>query len=571
MNKSIFAKIQGAYLSDNRTAVVKESNGSEVHLTYIVGCGWLIEVKLDRHLGPGRNPSLLSSLRQNASPLEIRSSKLDTVVYSSEGEIIFANEGGAFCITRNGDLVLESCTIPFTWDQSTEPIATFHYPRPSRAILGLPGVPGEGNRNGRRYSFNPSEGPLGWPLLFHLSPSMTSWLGLYFDATERVAVDLGEDSLEVAKVTFYGENPTILLSSGSSLSDVSGDLFSFLGEAMPPRPWQLGYHQLFLDNGKVRTISAHHGAALPCDGVHIGILSEVEALPTISVIKSRIEGKKDVVSPTELPTPASIQGPILHRPKRSEWTSLRETIDDLINYSISGIRTQGALIPGVFGHAPEDLALRYYQLGAFMPFFVGVTGGEGRDKTPIAFSERATTLIKRALSLRYSLAREWYSNSERAAREGRPVILPTFEPDCTLVRDQFLLFDRLLVAPVVERDQKHRQVYLPAGEWYAFGDPHNPLEGDTWLLLPVDERAIPVFVKAGTIVTRNVPQLTMEASLGGRESFEIYGDRYGNALGYWFQEPSERYILSSCNYSHEVMKVPIEDQKLLPEAIMEDM
>lgn len=571
MNKSIFAKIQGAYLSDNRTAVVKESNGSEIHLTYILGCGWLLEVKLDRHLGSDKKTLLPPSLRQHASPLEIRSSKLDTVIYSSEGEAIFASDGGAFCITKDGDLVLESCTVPVSWQQTPELVATFHYPRPNKAVLGLPGVPGEGNRNGRCYSFTPSEAPVGWPLLFHLSPSMTSWLGLFFDATERVSIDLGEDSLEVAKVTFHRENPTLLLSSASSLAEVSHNLLSFLEEAPPPRPWQVGYHQLFIDNGKVRNISGHHGASLPCDGVHIATLSHSSSL---TVIKSRIEGKKErVVPPMELPTPSSLGAPILHRAKKSEWASLRETVDELINYSLCGMRTHGAPIPGVFGHAPEDLALRFYQLGAFMPFFIGATGGEERDKTPLAYSERTASLIRRAISFRYSLAREWYSNLERVSREGSPIILPTFEPDGTLVRDQFLLFDRLLIAPVVERDQKHRQVYLPAGEWYTFGDPHNPLEGDTWLLLPVDERAIPVFVKAGTILTRNAPQHTIEATLEGRESYEIYGDRYGNALGYWFQEgaPPERYILSSCNYSPEVMKISIEDQKLIPVAITEDM
>ena len=36
------------------------------------------------------------------------------------------------------------------------------------------------------------------------------------------------------------------------------------------------------------------------------------------------------------------------------------------------------------------------------------------------------------------------------------------------VNDQFLLGDRLLVAPVVEKDARNRTVNLPPGKWQGF-------------------------------------------------------------------------------------------------------
>lgn len=564
MNRSTILKIQGAYLSDSRTAVLKESGGSEIHLAYIANCGWCIELKLEK-CSPRfvRKGSLLPPYFDNCSPLEMRSSKLDTVIYSSEGEIVFANDGGAFCMTRSGELVLESCTIPFSWEDGEEPRATFYYPRPDKTILGLPGCPGDVNRNGRRHTYSAAYTPVA-PVIFHLSPSGGSWLGLLFDIKREMALDLGEELQDSVQAVFYEENPRLIIAASATLAEASAHLCSLYPPLPPLKPQTLGYHQIF-DHSlpRLKTMAAVHASGVACDGVHVATVSEAES-QKIKVVRSKIPGKTTV--PIGEIEEVGITGIVLHTPRRSEWITLRETIDSLINYSVSGVYMQGALTPGVLGHTPEDLAVRFYQLAAFLPFFAGLTGVEGREKSPSSYSERANNLIRRATNLRYSLAREWYSNFERCAREQRPLIQPTVEPDGTLVRDQFLLFDKLLVAPVVERDQKHRQVYLPGGEWFPFGDSNNPLDGDTWLLLPVDERAIPLFVRAGSIIVRNVPHLTIEDSLQSEEGYEIYADRYGNGLGYWFEDasPPERYILSSCHYSQEIMRLPVEESPLLP-------
>ena len=63
-----------------------------------------------------------------------------------------------------------------------------------------------------------------------------------------------------------------------------------------------------------------------------------------------------------------------------------------------------------------------------------------------------------------------YQLAQEATRDGTPIMKPLFfgyPNDCVSygVRDQFLLGDRFLVAPVLRRVARHRPVYLPAGDW----------------------------------------------------------------------------------------------------------
>jgi len=76
--------------------------------------------------------------------------------------------------------------------------------------------------------------------------------------------------------------------------------------------------------------------------------------------------------------------------------------------------------------------------------------------------------------------------------------------------DQYLWGSSLLVAPVVEKGATVRAVYLPHGIWYDFwtGERH---EGGRKVQKPVDLETIPLYVRAGSILTLGpVKQFTGE-------------------------------------------------------------
>lgn len=65
--------------------------------------------------------------------------------------------------------------------------------------------------------------------------------------------------------------------------------------------------------------------------------------------------------------------------------------------------------------------------------------------------------------------------------------------------DQYLLGDRLLVAPIVEQGKTQRSVSLPAGGWYRF-DGGAAISGPVELSAEASWTQIPLFVPAGTLL-----------------------------------------------------------------------
>lgn len=196
---------------------------------------------------------------------------------------------------------------------------------------------------------------------------------------------------------------------------------------------------------------------------------------------------------------------IWHGDNQTWWEHLRLAIDTTIAYSLSGAYYTGPDVPGFTGNPPDDLVVRFYQLGAFLPLFRGHSIFFAKDKEPYAFAPKTRELVRQAILLRYSLLSEWCSGFEKSIAQYQAPITPVFDRDENLVRDQIILFDKLLVAPVIDRDQKQKLVFLPEGAWYSFGSPASPIKGGNWITLPVDIDSIPVFVRSGVTLTLNTP------------------------------------------------------------------
>ena len=87
---------------------------------------------------------------------------------------------------------------------------------------------------------------------------------------------------------------------------------------------------------------------------------------------------------------------------------------------------------------------------------------------------------------------------------GRPVIRHLFlhypdDPKVYDIEDEFLVGDRILVAPVMEENEDSRKVYLPKGSWIDFWTGER-LDGGARYTIDTPPDHIPVFVKEGTIL-----------------------------------------------------------------------
>lgn len=156
--------------------------------------------------------------------------------------------------------------------------------------------------------------------------------------------------------------------------------------------------------------------------------------------------------------------------------------------------------------AYRELYVRWLQVGAFMP--VMRSHGTDTPREPWFFGEPGTPhydAIVEGIRLRKALQPYFYSLADRVtSRDESMVRMLAFGfPDQHRARDtkdEFLVGDELLVAPVLEPDAKTRAVWLPAGvNWYSLAD-GTRFEGGQTIDVPVAVDTIPVFVKEGSIL-----------------------------------------------------------------------
>ncbi len=156
----------------------------------------------------------------------------------------------------------------------------------------------------------------------------------------------------------------------------------------------------------------------------------------------------------------------------TSWDTLRWNIRMGLSLALCGVSNTGHDVGGFAGPPPEpELLLRWIGFGVFTPRFSIHSWNDG-DRTTEPWMYPQTLDTVRALfalreRLRPAIAAALAAHRERYV----PAIRPTFhdfpdDPACWEDTDDFLLGDRLLVAPVVEPAAATRTVRLPRGcDW----------------------------------------------------------------------------------------------------------
>jgi alpha-glucosidase len=228
----------------------------------------------------------------------------------------------------------------------------------------------------------------------------------------------------------------------------------------------------------------------------------------------------------------------------SSWRHLRENLDMVVNLGLCGVPLAGADVGG-FGRGPgkygavkplrpsAELFVRWMELGALMPFFrVHCTLYAPRQE-PWSFGARALALSRIILRRRYALLPLLYRLAHEAHETGLPIVRPVFmhyDVPHGVAGDQFLLGDRVLVAPVLEKGARRREVWLPDGRWTHWltgqvRDGGQPVAVDAPLGLT------PIFVREGTALWVAEPGHNAEATLRNPMSLEVYPPSPGTVGG----------------------------------------
>jgi len=230
---------------------------------------------------------------------------------------------------------------------------------------------------------------------------------------------------------------------------------------------------------------------------------------------------------------------------QSSWEDLRWSVATVLNLGLSGQPLAGPDLPGFFGDPSEELFVRWFELGAWLPFCRGHSERNSVRKEPWSFGPQALAWVRRALEGRMRLLPTLVTLAREASESGLPICRPLFfaapgEARLRAVDDAFLLGSDLLVAPVLEPGVERRSVPLPAnpGGWFEWSGSGRRFSAAT-VELPAPLGTCPALARAGAVVVESgLRQHTGQAD--ELRVWNVFLDEAGRAGGRLFEERGER-------------------------------
>lgn len=200
-------------------------------------------------------------------------------------------------------------------------------------------------------------------------------------------------------------------------------------------------------------------------------------------------------------------GPVWTGDNTASYDHLKSSIPMVLSLGLAGVAFAGADVGGFFGNPEPELLTRWYQLGAYYPFFRGHAHLDTKRREPWVFGEPYTSRIREAIHTRYALLPYFYNLFHEASVTGSPLMRPLWleyptDPETFTVEDEFLLGSDLLVHGVFEDGVVSEEVYFPGSQSWFDTRTGAAYPGGETRTVPVTEDAVPAFQRAGSIIPR---------------------------------------------------------------------
>lgn len=176
----------------------------------------------------------------------------------------------------------------------------------------------------------------------------------------------------------------------------------------------------------------------------------------------------------------------------STFESLSHQVKAGLNMAMCGIPWWNTDIGGFYGGDTQseefrELMVRWFQFGVFSPVMrlhgsrirhgahSDIIEPSGDPNELWSFGDEVYGILKDLVLLRERLRPYIARQMQTAARLGYPVMRPMFfeypdDPVCYQLGEQYMFGEDILFAPIVNRGQTEKQVYLPEGEWILTKD-----------------------------------------------------------------------------------------------------
>ncbi len=171
------------------------------------------------------------------------------------------------------------------------------------------------------------------------------------------------------------------------------------------------------------------------------------------------------------------------------WGQLANQIPVMLSAGLGLIPFSTCDITGYCGDiedypAMAELYIRWVQFGAFNPLSRIHHEGDNAVE-PWLFGSEAEKNAKAAIELKYRLLPYIYTYAREAYDTGLPIMRPLFleypaDTETFSTDAQFLFGRELLIAPVVKKGARTKNVYLPEGTWIDYNNKQTVYTGEQW-------------------------------------------------------------------------------------------
>ncbi len=240
-------------------------------------------------------------------------------------------------------------------------------------------------------------------------------------------------------------------------------------------------------------------------------------------------GESQIISLTRAAYPGSQKygAAVWNGDIRSDWRALRQSVTSGLSMGMCGIPWWNSDIGGfLFGDTESEdfreLIIRWFQFGLFSPImrlhgsrlrtkdqkerYPGIIERSGGPNEIWSFGEDNYFVIKKLIETREKLRPYIMKYMRIASETGSPMMRPLFydyhlDEVCYTIEDQYMFGEEILFAPIMEKGQVERKVYLPEGIWTLILDKKN-YQGRQWVTVYAQLDEYIAFIKEGSDVLK---------------------------------------------------------------------
>jgi alpha-D-xyloside xylohydrolase len=197
-----------------------------------------------------------------------------------------------------------------------------------------------------------------------------------------------------------------------------------------------------------------------------------------------------------------------------------------ITAGLSGYATWGPDIQS--RTTSKELWIRWAQFGALTPIMRDHVWDMPKFSVDLWFDSETIDTFRRYARLHVSLFPYFYTYAHQAATTGLPIMRHLLlewpdDPEAWNAEHQYLLGEKILVAPVIAEGARTRSLYLPKGSWvdYWTGE---IVEGGRHVEVSAPLEHIPILVRAGSVIPLIDPETETLAQDLAAGKYHTLGD-----------------------------------------------